>query len=137
MLADHYAEIAPMKQRFKLEPDWQEYLDEQRDGRLLFITARSAGELVGYMGVFLRPHLHYRKTIVAVDDLHYLMPMYRGLGFGKHLIEFGETAARARGATVFSMRCKAEHNHGAIFEKLGYQLSDLVFIKDLTHENPA
>lgn len=133
MLADHYAENAPMKDVLKLKPDWAFYMEEQKFGRFLFITARArTGEIVGYTALLLRRHPHYADTIVAVDDVHYLMPAYRGQGYGKHLIAFSETAARERGARLFSMRCKADQDHGFIFESLGYRLTDLVYIKELT-----
>jgi GNAT superfamily N-acetyltransferase len=136
MLADHYEENAPMKEQLKLAPDWSRYMEAQRRGEFLFLACRDAQtkDLVGYMAMFLHPHPHYRDTKVAVDDVHYLMPQYRGLGAGKAMIEIAENCAKERGATMFSMRCKAAQDHGAIFKKLGYELTDLVYIKDLTHE---
>ncbi len=129
----HYEEVAPMKDINKMAPDWANYREMQDMGQLIFLTARNHdGEMVGYMVVVVRPHLHYRRTKVAIDDLHYLAPEYRGAGWGKKMISFAEQQAAKKGAKVFSMRCKAESNHGYIFESLGYKLTDLVYLKDLT-----
>lgn len=132
MLHDHYVENAPLKDTLKLDPDWSRYFEAQEKGEFLWVTARQAGSIVGYMAVFLHPHPHYKGTIVAVDDVHYLMPVHRGNGNGKALIAFAEKAAFERGARVFSMRTKAEQSHGPLFEKLGYRLVDLVYVKELT-----
>jgi GNAT superfamily N-acetyltransferase len=84
----------------------------------------------------MKPHLHYSATQVAINDVHFLRREYRGLGAGKAMIAFAEGAARAAGAKLFSMRCKAapEKDHGHIFTGMGYTLTDLVYVKDLTHE---
>jgi GNAT superfamily N-acetyltransferase len=133
LFQDHYAEIAAPKNSFvKPAPDWSRYLEAQEKGEFIAIIARDQGKVVGYMSIFLQPHQHYIATVMAVDDMHYLMPSYRGRGAGKQMIEFAEQAAVERGATVFSMRCKAAQDHGHIFKSLGYELSDLVYLKELT-----
>jgi GNAT superfamily N-acetyltransferase len=135
LLLDHYDENAPIKRVFKQDLDWARYMEAQDKGEFFLVTARiGIGKLVGYMAIFLQAHLHYKQSKVALDDAHYLMPEYRGQGAGKKMIEFAEKTATERGATVFSMRCKADQSHGYIFEALGYKLTDLVFLKELTHE---
>jgi GNAT superfamily N-acetyltransferase len=133
MMQAHYEESAKFKGVLKLHPNWGEYLGMQAKGELVFVVARINTFVVGYMVIVVKPHLHYVDVKLAVDDLHYLMPEYRGQGWGKSMIMFAEKAARQAGATVFSMRCKAAQNHGYIFESLGYELTDLVYVKDLTH----
>jgi GNAT superfamily N-acetyltransferase len=146
LLLDHYDENAPIKRVFKQDLDWSRYMQAQDKDEFFLVTARIGlpqlkvesaglvGKLVGYMAMFLQPHLHYRQTKVACDDAHYLMPEYRGQGAGKAMIAFAEKVAAERGASVFSMRCKAEQSHAHIFESLGYKLTDLVFLKELSHE---
>jgi GNAT superfamily N-acetyltransferase len=135
MLLDHYDENAPIKRVFKQDLDWSKYMEAQDKGEFFLVTARiGLGKMVGYMAMFLQPHLHYKQTKVARDDAHYLMPEYRGQGAGKAMIAFAEKMAAERGASVFSMRCKAAQSHGHIFESLGYKLTDLVYLKELNHE---
>lgn len=125
-----------MKGVLALEPDWAEYQRLQEKGQLIFVAARSKrGRVAGYAIIVLRPHMHYAGAKVAYDDAHYLAPKYRSQGWGKKMIQYAEKVALAAGAKVFSMRTKAgEHNHGHIFESMGYQLTDLVYLKDLTNE---
>jgi GNAT superfamily N-acetyltransferase len=136
ILEAHYEELAPFKHLNRLKPDWGAYATMQERGELLFVTARKKtrpSHLVGYMIMVVRPHLHYQDVLVAVDDIHYLMPNFRGAGWGKKMIAFAEAEAAKMGAKIFSTRCKAKSDHGHIFESMGYELTDLVYIKDLTN----
>lgn len=135
LLEAHHAEVGVMKGVLALEPDWSEYERLQEKGQLIFVAARSKrGRVAGYAIIVLRPHLHYAGAKVAYDDAHYLAPKYRSQGWGKKLIQYAERIAAAAGAKVFSMRTKSgEHNHGHIFEAMGYKLTDLVYLKDLTN----
>jgi GNAT superfamily N-acetyltransferase len=135
LLRAHYEENAPMKRTFKQALDWSHYLAAQEKGDFVLVTARMDGKMVGYMAIFLQAHPHYMATTVALDDAHYLEPGCRGMGHGKKMIAFAEAVAAARGASVFSMRCKAAQPHGHIFEALGYKLTDLVYLKELNHED--
>lgn len=141
MMRRHYEEVtrAPLKNVLKIDPWWAEYLEIQDSGELVLVAAWDAtvavpAPLVGYIILIVRPHLHYSGVTVAVNDLHYLYPEYRGAGWGKKMIEFAEDCAKKKGAKLFSMRTKAALSHGHIFEAMGYHLTDLVYVKDLTNE---
>lgn len=135
VLEAHHAEVGVLKGTLALDPDWTEYERLQEKGQLIFVVARSRrGRVAGYALIVLRPHLHYAGAKVAYDDAHYLAPKYRSQGWGKMLIGYAERVATAAGAKVFSMRTKSgPSNHGHIFEKMGYKLTDLVYLKDLTN----
>jgi GNAT superfamily N-acetyltransferase len=138
MFFDHYTEVGSNKDVQKLKPDWKFYFQEYKAGRLICVVARNeVWDVVGYMSMFIRQHPHYSDCKVAFDDAHYLMPAYRGKGNGAAMIAFAEKAAREAGAVLFSMRCKADQPHGEIFEKLGYKLTDLVYLKDIRDAKPA
>jgi GNAT superfamily N-acetyltransferase len=135
LMKAHYEELAPMKHLLALDPDWSAYFRMQALGELVFVTLRrdSDDEMIGYMIMVVKPHLHYRGAKLAIDDLHYLLPEYRGQGWGKKLIAFAEGEAKQAGAKIFSMRTKVGKDHSYIFEAMGYELTDLVYIKDLTN----
>jgi GNAT superfamily N-acetyltransferase len=136
LLKEHYDEIAEFKNVLQLDPDWREYDALSRSGQLITVLACSEGHAVGYMILIVKPHLHYRNATVAIDDVHFLRREFRGIGAGKAMVAFAEKSARDAGATLFSMRCKADPDkeHGRLFEGMGYTLTDLVYVKDLTHE---
>lgn len=139
ILQAHYDEIAEFKDVLQLDPNWREYDELNRRNQLILVLAcdpDKRGAVIGYAILIVKPHLHYRDTLVAINDVHFLRREYRGLGAGKAMIEFAEGCARAAGAKLFSMRCKADpiKSHGHLFEGMGYKLADLVYVKDLTHE---
>lgn len=140
MMGDHYNEIAVQKQVFKRpDPDWPFYMAEAKAGRLVLITAREKDThlLVGYVVLLLKRHPHYQSIVVAENDLHYLNSIWRGMGNGKAMIQKAEEAAAKRGAKLFIMRTRhRKSEHGYIFEGLGYELTDLVYTKELTHAPP-
>jgi len=114
--------------------DIKKYERLQKEGRLIFVVARDHERvMVGYVFVVLKQHPHYKTVTVAVDDMHFLCPHYRKGLNGKKMLQFAEAEAAKRGAKVFTMRCKADHDHGKIFESMGYELTDLVYVKDLTN----
>src|SRR5215469_2474546 len=137
MMNDHYQEIATQRQVLhRPRPDWPYYMAEQKAGHLLFMAARldTSYDLVGFVAMIVREHPHYADVIVASNDLHYLMPAYRGMGNGSRMLRAAEALAASCGASLFMMRTrKGKAEHGYIFEKMGYELTDLVYTKDLTH----
>lgn len=140
LMQAHYDESASFKSARSLAPNWPIYVKLQAANELIFVTVRKRSksgwlDMLGYMAVVLRADMHACETIVAVDDVHFLLPEYRNLGLGKRMIAFAECAAAERGAKLFSMRCKAAANHGYIFEDLGYTLTDFVYVKELTDAN--
>jgi GNAT superfamily N-acetyltransferase len=136
MIHDHFQENAVHRDVFEQpDADWDYYMEAQRKGELIMVLTRDAKTLalVGYVALILRPHPHYRSVLVAIDDLHYLMPAYRGLGAGKLMMEYAEFVAHERGAQVFCLRHKAAQDHGHIFRSMGYELTDMVYTKDIRH----
>lgn len=131
----HYTEIATQKDVLNQpEPDWGMYVAQEEAGNLILVVARDPfGIIQGYCVLLLQQHPHYASVRVASDDLHYLEPRYRGVGTGKDMLYFAEKCAREAGASMMKLRLKAEKRpeDGKIFESMGYELTDLVYTKDI------
>lgn len=139
MLNDHYQENAVHRDLLtRPDPDWAEYIALQNTGNLLLVVARDKEslELVGYSILIFRRHLHFKGVIIALDDLHYLKPDYRGVGNGTAMLAYAESVAKERGAEIFNLRHKAAQDHGSIFRDMGYQLTDIVWTKDIRNVAP-
>lgn len=134
LLPLHYDEVAPYRDLFRVNVDVATYQQLERAGVLRVITARHAGELVGYFVMIVRSHPHYRDVMVANEDLKFVHPDYRG-GTGVRLIKFAEDHARALGCKVIMQRSKAKSEHGAMYRRLGYDLMDEIYTKRLDREN--
>lgn len=137
LLEQHWKEIAPHQDIFKLNPDMATYRAMEKSGRFCIVTARLEGRLIGYVWLLIQRHLHYQDvkqaSIVSVgtDDIHYLLPEYRKGWTGVNLLKAAEDEMRSRGVQVMYLRTKAAHDHGAIFLRLGYAPTDVVYSKRL------
>ena len=129
LLERHYEEIAQFKDIQKLDPDWDAYATMERAGRLWVMTVRDHGALVGYIVMVIARALHYKQLLVAQEDIHFLLPEYRKGLTGYRMLVKAKQAMQARGCKMIIMRCKAEIvNHAPLFERLGGELSDLVYV---------
>jgi hypothetical protein len=127
LLDRHYDEIAQFKDVQKLDPDWDAYAALERAGKLWVMTVRDRGSMIGYIVMLVGRSLHY-KLVVASEDIHYLLPAYRRGLTGYKLIAKAKQAMKERGAQLVIMRCNAGQAHGALFERLGAELQDLVYV---------
>lgn len=136
LLKAHWHEIAMFKDLQILDPDLEKYRAGDRLGQIVVITVRDADsmELVGYHVSILSKMLHYKTVVSSLDDVHYLRPDYRQGTIAVRMIKFAEDEARKRGAHLSIARAKAKSQHGALYTRLGYQLSDEVFLKRLDQE---
>ncbi len=134
LLRLHYAEIAPYQDLFKLNPDIATYMKLQATGILYIVTARSAGKLVGYVSLIVKEHVHYKDVLMATDDIHFLHPDWRKGGTGLRMLKFAEQKMREMGVKVMALRTKVASNHGVLFERLGYEPMDVVYLKRLDQE---
>lgn len=127
----HWEEVAQFKEVQELDPDWEQYDLLEQKGRLWIMTARDDGKLVGYIAMLLGRHLHYRKLLTAVDDLHFVHPDYRKGLTGYRLIALTVKAMREKGVQFIAFRTKAASDHGALFERLGLAKHDVVYAGSL------
>ena len=132
LLKLHYDEIAPHKDVFRLNPDLEHYRAQEQSGNLCIVTARFEGRLIGYIAMHIRAHTHYKDTLVANDDLHFIHPAYRKGSLGLRLLQAAEQEMVKRKAQVMLLRTKVASNHGVLFERLGYSPLDIVYSKRLT-----
>lgn len=132
LLKLHYDEIAPFKDIFKLNPDLAYYRSADLAGNLCIVTARFETILIGYIVMVIRHHIHYKDTLVATDDIHFIHPFYRRGSLGLRLISAAEKEMRKRKVRIMTLRTKVEANHGLLFERLGYAAMDKVYSKRLT-----
>lgn len=129
LLRAHYEEIAAHKD-IALDPDIHQYLKIEAIGNLRAFTARDEnGVLIGYAVFFVVPHMHYQQSKNAMQDIIYIDRERRG--FGAKFILWCDAQLRNESVQVVSHHIKAKHNFGAMLERLGYTLVDLIYQKRL------
>ena len=129
LLPLHYAELALNQDKVPLSPQYDVYLDRDRQGMVLFATLRQAGEMVGYFIGFVAPGLHYSTCLTLIMDIFYVHPDHRGAGGGWQLFKFVEQQARARGVQRLFAGSKMHKDASFLFEKLGYDLCETTYTK--------
>jgi GNAT superfamily N-acetyltransferase len=140
LLALNWEEVEDHKAVSPLAIDWSAYQQLERQGVLRVGLMRQAGQLVGYNVFFVKPTLHHRDTVWAVNDLVYLEPEARRGMSGVLLIVEAERMLREEGVKVVLYGVKTgpdlgeTRGRGSVAEllaKLGYGAFDTSWSKVL------
>jgi hypothetical protein len=130
LLENHYQEIALNKDQIKLEPDWDVYKTLGEKNMLHIVFAKDGEELVGYYVGVIRPHLHYKSSLTAYNDVYFINPKARNVHMiAIRLFKFIEETLKKRGVQRMTMNTKFHKNVGLLFERLNYEQSDIVYTK--------
>lgn len=121
LLVEHYEEIAQDKAAFALAPDRSTYDTLERAGKLLAIACRAEGVMVGYSVFIIYPHLHYRHTLIASNDVLFVTRDMRKSRAGLMLIRESEAQLKARGVVKAVWHVKAANDWSPILTHRGYQ----------------
>ena len=133
MLIDHYHELTLHKDKIKLAPDWDLYDKMEKTNNFYLLTARLEERdnmLVGYSAWFVKPHIHYKATIVAANDVLFLHKDFRQGMLGIKLIKYSEQEMR-KYAHKITWHVKGEPDFRPILHRLGYMDEDVIVGKML------
>lgn len=134
LMVRHWEEVCHDKEFFRLNPSWDSFKTLEDAGLVVTITARTEqSQLVGYVVYVLSPLLHYNQIRMAQEDAHYLAPEYRKGWTAARMFRFAENELRVHGlhATVIHTKAHKELDRGALFQRLGYQRHETLYIKRL------
>lgn len=120
LLPIHYKELALNQDKVPLSPQFDKYVATEKQGGLIFVTLRSAGQMVGYFIGFIAPGLHYSTCLTCQMDIFYVLPEHRGSGAGFQLFKFVEKQLKQRGVRRMFVGSKMHKDASWLFEKLGY-----------------
>lgn len=119
LLPEHYRELALNQEHVPLDPQYPVYIERERQGGLLFVTLRDAGELVGYFIGFIAPGLHYQTCLTCTMDIFYVRSDKRKGSAGVRLFRFVEAELRRRGVQRWFMGSKVHADASALFKRIG------------------
>ena len=120
LLPIHYKELALNQDKVPLSPQFDKYVATEKQGGLIFVTLRSAGQMVGYFIGFIAPGLHYSTCLTCQMDIFYVLPEHRGSGTGFQLFRFVEQQLKKRGVQRLFVGSKMHKDASWLFEKLNY-----------------
>lgn len=103
---------------------------ESKD-RLLFLTARDAGRLVGYVAILIVQHPHATGMRVAEVNGLYLQPEHRQGRNAQELVGFAHATLREHGVDLIYQASRVNHDLSPLFLSMGYQASEILWCKHL------
>lgn len=116
-----YAELGLNNDKLPLDPRWNLYIQQERNGELLFVTLRDAGELVGYFVGFVAPALHNANCLTCIQDFFFLRKDKRGAMAGNKLFAFIEAELKRRGVQRLITDSNNRLPAAWLFKRRGYQ----------------
>lgn len=119
LLPEHYKELALNQDKVPLDPQYEVYMERERQGALLFVTLRDAGELVGYFIGFIAPGLHYKTCLTCTMDIFYVRQDKRTGSAGIRLFRYVENELVRRGVKRWLMGSKIHADASALFKRIG------------------
>jgi hypothetical protein len=125
---DHYAETERHRHGIALDPDYPALIDLERAGRLLQVTCRHQGTLVGHIRMFLHRSTH-TQTLFAEEDTLYLAPAHRGGMTAIRMIEYVEKCLSMLGVREIRANSKLSNRADVLLKRRGYQPVALQFVK--------
>lgn len=129
LLAEHYEEIAADKQAIPLAPNRERYASLEEAGNTFSLSARADGVLIGYSVFFVNTHIHYSRTLVAVNDVIFVSKEFRTSRAGIVLLKESERLLRERGVVKVVWHVKPVLDWSAILERMGYSPLETLYGK--------
>ncbi len=138
MLEAHYVEIATDKSIKPLDPDLDRYQAMEEAGVLRIFTVRitavdaetddtillGRGRLIGYFVSIIMKGLHYQQTTLAINDIMYIDPAYRGGTVGYRMMKGAAADLKNLGADILTIHMKTDYPFRSLLEKLDYHLTE-------------
>jgi GNAT superfamily N-acetyltransferase len=131
LLFKHWKEIATYQDRIPLDPDFSLYAKLDAMGKLLCLTARLDGRLIGYSVFLLTRVAHYKSTLCAVNDVIYVEPEFRKGSIGVRLIRESEKRLKDLGVVKMTWHTKTSNDLSALLLKMGFAVDEIMMAKVL------
>lgn len=122
----HHQELGLFQDRMPLRPQYNEYVERERSGRLFLVTVRRDGRIVAYYTAQVTPGFHYGETLTGTMDLCYVTPDERGRGLILPLMRCVERELKRRGVVIWYAGYKT-HNDlqmPRLLDAWGFQSAD-------------
>ena len=127
----HHAELALYQDRMPMVWQYAEYIEAERQGKIILATVRWDGRIVAYYLVDIGFARHFASTRTAVMDGVYVHPDYRGRGLILPLMRCVEKELIRRKVDIWYSSHKTEKHLGMpeVYKALGFTPSDTVVAK--------
>ena len=107
----HWQGTKSYRRHEPFNPSFDRYQACNQSGFYQQCTARDAGTLVGYFGVYVTQSMHSQKRM-ATEDTFYLAPAYRGGRNALRFLAFIEAQCKACGVEELMFSCEIDNDTG-------------------------
>lgn len=130
LLDNHYQELSVTK-HYKLNPCFDLYKANEKNGKCRVILCKNDNEIIGYIIFFIDVNLHYKDCLLATEDIYYLKPEYRKGRTGIKMFKFAEEYLKSLGVNMIKYSTKVHSDNSKLFEYLGFSFTEKVYIKTI------
>ena len=131
LATEHWRSTKSYRRHQPFCPSLARYEDYNERGFFLLYTARDAGVLVSYFGVYLCPSMH-SQLLTATEDTFYIAPSHRKGWTAVRFIKFIEQDLTNRGVHEILFSCEAENPAKRLLDFLKYAPVIVQYSKVLT-----
>lgn len=118
----HYKDLALNQDQVPLDPMYDDYLQRDAQERILLVSLRKDGQMIGYFVSFIAPSLHYKTCLTCTMDIVYVMPEHRGNGMSMiRMLKVAKQECKRRGVQRWFVGSKLHKDIGRIYEAFGFQ----------------
>ena len=107
----HWEGTRGYRRHTPFNPSFARYQACNQSGFFQLFTARDAGTLVGYFGVYVTDSMHSQERMMT-EDTFYLAPSHRGGRHALRFLQFIETQARDWGVVEILFSCESDNQTG-------------------------
>ena len=131
--AAHWQETEKYRAGIALDPDYEAMAERERWGKLLQMTVRLDGRLVGHVRMYVNRSLH-TQTLYADEDTLYMEPAHRGGFVAIALMRYAEKCLLALGIREIRSNSKIINKADVLMRRLGYPQVAIHFCKTFTND---
>lgn len=132
LFALHWKLIATDQDVAKLDIDFTKYLRLAEMKMFTMVLARNnVATIIGYFACLITPHPHYKSTLMALEDVHFVHPDYRRHGVGTEMLGVMEDVLRARDVKLLKVRSKVHAPNTEWLRQNGFKAVELTYSKVL------
>lgn len=129
LFPEHWKELALNQDKIPLDPLYDQYLKEELEGSIVYVTIREDGDIVGYFVGNVGISKHYRSLLMCTPDIFYVHPEKRHQDIGTLLFNTVEIELKRRGVRKWLVGDKNHKLAAIFFEKLGFEKIENIYSK--------
>lgn len=128
---EHNDEAAPFDGA-EVDVDWGRVsYSVNKNEDMLFYVARDKGKIVGYAFYFVYHNTVYRDKLMACNEVLFVHKDYRKGFFGYKFLKWLDCQLEEYGVDWIYQHTKAKKDFGKLYEKLGYNLIDYTYGREV------